>query len=341
MIQALKALGEHFGHCAVLTTDAPGFLVNHAGRGFVTEAGRIVSEGIGDFIDIDRIMVDGASFRMGPFRLLDLTGLDVSHRVMESIYEQYYQEPRVRPNAMTRLRLEGGLLGRKTGRGFYQYDQGKARVVEEPSPVAVDPAAYPVWVSHQNSQSREELVAVLEAAGAQLETDQSPSAEALCLITPLAVDATHGALVEGLDPERTLAVDTWFSLSGRLTLMRNPVTLPAYQKQAQGLLAANGRRVTLINDSPGFVAPRIVAMIVNIGCEIAQQRIAVPADIDKAVTIGLGYPEGPLAWGDQLGPQRVLALLESLYQFYGDPRYRPSPWLQRRARLGVSLLTPD
>ena len=82
-------------------------------------------------------------------------------------------------------------------------------------------------------------------------------------------------------------------------------------------------------------------MIVNIACDMAQQRVATPADIDCAVTLGLAYPRGPLALGDALGAATVLAILEGLHDFYRDPRYRPSPWLIRRARLGVSLLTPE
>ena len=85
----------------------------------------------------------------------------------------------------------------------------------------------------------------------------------------------------------------------------------------------------------------MVAHIVNIACDIAQQGIATPHDIDRAVTLGLGYRQGPLAMGDAIGAGTILAILESLQNFYGDPRYRPSPWLKRRARLGVSLLTPD
>jgi 3-hydroxybutyryl-CoA dehydrogenase len=99
--------------------------------------------------------------------------------------------------------------------------------------------------------------------------------------------------------------------------------------------------VTVIHDSPGFIAQRVVAAIVNIGCDIAQQRIARPADIDTAVRLGLGYPHGPLGFGDAIGPRRVLAILEAMERFYGDPRYRPSPWLRRRALLGVSLTTPE
>ncbi len=123
--------------------------------------------------------------------------------------------------------------------------------------------------------------------------------------------------------------------------MTTPVTAPAMRTAAHGLLASDGVPVSVIRDSPGFVAQRVVAQIVNIACDIAQQRIASPADIDAAVTLGLGYPRGPLAWGDAIGPVRILGILETLHDFYGDPRYRASPWLKRRARLGVSLLTRE
>jgi 3-hydroxybutyryl-CoA dehydrogenase len=81
----------------------------------------------------------------------------------------------------------------------------------------------------------------------------------------------------------------------------------------------------------------VIAMIVNIGCDIAQQRIASPHDIDLAVTLGLGYPMGPLALGDALGAAQVLLVLRNMQALSGDPRYRPSPWLMRRAQLGLSL----
>ena len=100
-----------------------------------------------------------------------------------------------------------------------------------------------------------------------------------------------------------------------------------------------GTMATLIGESTGFVAQRVVAMVINLGCDIAMQGIATPEDIDNAVKLGLGYPSGPISWGDKLGAQRILLILTRIYKLTGDPRYRPSPWLQRRATLGISLLT--
>ena len=123
--------------------------------------------------------------------------------------------------------------------------------------------------------------------------------------------------------------------------MPTPVTTKEARDAAHGLLAADGVPVSVIHDSAGFVAQRVVAHIVNIGCDIVQQRIATPEDLDRAVMLGLGYPKGPLALGDAIGPAKLLTILEALHALYQEPRYRPSPWLRRRARLGVSLLSPE
>ncbi|MGC2519546.1 MAG: 3-hydroxyacyl-CoA dehydrogenase family protein, partial [Burkholderiales bacterium] len=177
--------------------------------------------------------------------------------------------------------------------------------------------------------------------GAAMDGGARPAADSLCLVAPLGRDATTAALDEGLDPMRTLAVDCLLSTEKHRTLMTTPLTGDAMRDAAHGLLASDGVPVSVIHDSPGFVAQRVLAQIVNIASDIAQQRIATPEDIDIAVTLGLGYPQGPLAWGDAIGPAPILAILEALFDFYGDPRYRPSPWLKRRARLGVSLLTQE
>jgi 3-hydroxybutyryl-CoA dehydrogenase len=256
---------------------------------------------------------------------------------MESIYRQYYEEPRYRPSPITGQRVNAGLLGRKSGRGFYRHENGKQEPIPEPAAPAARPAS--VWVSRAGLGAKlTELVAKL---GARVDAGAQPAAQSLVLVAPLGRDATTTALDEGHDPTRTLAVDCLFALDKRRTLMTTPVTAPVMRAAAHGLLSSDGVPVSVIRDSPGFIAQRVIAQIVNIACDIAQQRIASPADIDAAVTLGLGYPRGPLAWGDAIGPARTLGILETLHQFYGDPRYRPSPWLKRRARLGVSLLTPE
>jgi 3-hydroxybutyryl-CoA dehydrogenase len=333
--EALTALAHRCGHTPVRAKDTPGFIVNHAGRGFGTEALQCLREGVAEFYEIDRILRDCAGFRMGPFELFDLTGLDVSHPVMESIYNQYYQEPRYRPSPLTGQRVVAGLLGRKSGNhGFYEYADSAAK----PMPVAAVPnVAIPkVWIASHGFH--DELATAVAKLGAQLDRGDRPGPDSLVLVAPLGRDATSTAVAEGVDPTRTVAVDALFGLTKRRTLMTTPATTAATRDAAHALLARDGVPVSVIRDSPGFVAQRVVAHIVNIGCDIVQQRICSPQDLDLAVTLGLGYPKGPLAWGDSIGPSRVLEILENLRAFYGDPRYRPSPWLKRRATLGLSLL---
>jgi len=335
----LVELAVGFGHTPVRAKDTPGFLVNHAGRAYGTEALRILSEGVAEFHEIDDILRDGAGFRMGPFELLDFTGLDVSQPVMESIYRQFYEEPRFRPSPVLVQRRQGGLLGRKSGRGFYAYVDGVKQPVPRRAPV---PSAKPtVWVSRAEAEVRARIEALAAKLGANVDRGERPANESLCVLAPWGPDATAAALAEGLDPRRCVAIDAWFGLDTHRTLMGTPVTHASARDAALGLFGGDGVGVAWIRDCPGFVAPRVVAQVVNVACDIAQQRIATPADTDRAVTLGLGYRKGPLAMGDAVGPARVLALLSSLLDFYGDPRYRPSPWLTRRARLGVPLSTPE
>src|SRR5262245_30337438 len=334
---ALAALALRCGHKPVRARDTPGFIVNHAGRGYGTEALRILGEGIAEFHEIDRILRDVAGFRLGPFELFDLTGLDVSHPVMESIFRQYYDEPRYRPSPITGQRVDAGLYGRKSGRGFYRHVDGKQLEIPEPTAPTARPAS--VWVSPVELGGK--LTELLRDLGGHIDRGVRPAHQSLCLVAPLGRDATTAAIEEELDPQRTVAVDCLFPQDRRRTLMTTPLTTSAVRAAAQGLLASDGLPATVIRDSPGFVCQRVIAQIVNIACDIAQQRIASPQDIDAAVTLGLGYPQGPLAWGDAVGRERILRILERLLDFYGDPRYRPSPWLKRRTQLGVSLLTPE
>ncbi len=337
--QILVAVAGRAGHTAVRAKDTPGFLVNHAGRGLNTEGVRIVSEGIAEFADVDDVLREGGpGFRMGPFELMDTTGLDVSHPVMESIYTQFYEEPRFRPGALTRQRSAAGLYGKKNGRGFYTYKDNK-KLLPPAAPVP-DTLPHAIWISRAEPAGRAALIDALANVVA-IDDAARPSSRSLCLFTPIGRDTTSCAVAEKIEPERAFSVDTLFGLGGRRTVMSTPVSDTDFRDQVHAALTAGGHAVTTIHDSPGFVNQRVVALVINIACDIAQQRIATPDDIDKAVRLGLGYPQGPLAMGDTLGASTVLRILDELMAFYGDPRYRPSPWLKRRAMLGLSLLTPE
>ena len=336
--QRLHDYARDMGHTAVMAQDTPGFIVNHAGRGYGTEALRLVSEGVCDFVTADRILKDQVGFKLGPFELLDLTGLDVSHPVMESIYHQYFEEPRYRPNVIAAQRLAGGVIGRKVGEGFYRYEQGAAVVPPEPPPPVLTDLP-PVWVSSRAAR-RAELFQLLKNLGANIETGASPSSQALCLVAPLGFDVTTVAVVERLDPSRTVGIDLLIpdDATKRRVLATNPATREDMRNAAHALFARDGKAVSVIRDSGGFVTQRVVAAIVNIASDICQQGICSPQDLELAVTLGLGYPMGPLALGDRLGPDNLLETLFNLQTVYGDPRYRPSPWLRRRGAIGLSLL---
>ena len=335
---ALSRYAVQMGHTPVQAQDTPGFIVNHAGRGYGTEALRIVSEGIADFATIDRILRDQAGFKLGPFELMDLTALDVSHPVMESIYHQYYEEDRYRPSVITAPRLAGGMLGRKTGEGFYRYEGSQAQVQAEKSAPDVTDMP-PVWVSPRAAR-RSELLQLLKDLGAVVETGPSPSPQALTLVAPLGFDITTVAVVERLDPARTVGIDMLIddAATKRRVLATNPATRTDMRDAAHALFARDGKAVSVIRDSGGFVTQRVVATIVNIASDICQQGICSPKDLETAVTLGLGYPIGPLAMGDRYGPANVLEVLFNMQTVYGDQRYRPSPWLRRRGAIGLSLM---
>ena len=223
VIEALTALARRCGHTPVRAADTPGFIVNHAGRGFGTEALQTLREGVAEFYEIDRILRDCAGFRMGPFELFDLTGLDVSHPVMESIYGQYYQEPRYRPSPLTGQRVVAGLLGRKSGqpgvlrvRGRHCQADARRRRAAGAGTQGVDSAA---------RAARRRSPRPSATLGASLDRGDRPGpGVARSSSRPSAWTQRRAALAERADPTRTVAVDALFGLAKRRTLMTTPAT---------------------------------------------------------------------------------------------------------------------
>ncbi|MDQ9021808.1 3-hydroxyacyl-CoA dehydrogenase [Acinetobacter sichuanensis] len=334
----LLELSQRMGHLGVRTKDTPGFIVNHAGRAYGTEALKALGEGVASVSEIDRILREGAGFRMGPFELFDLTALDVSHPVMESIFNQYYQEDRYRPHALTRQMLAAKRVGRKVGEGFYRYVEGK-KVNEAAAQLVPDVTQFnAVWLYADLQQDDLILRQYLREKNITLDAAEQPAADSLIILATYGEDTTTAALRLGIDATRAVSIDLLTDFAKHRTLMPSIVTQKTYVDQAHALFAQDQHGVSIIEESIGFIAQRVLAMVINLACDIAQQQIASATDIDQAVRLGLGYPYGPISWGDQLGSQRILLILERILNNTGDQRYRPSPWLQRRARLNLSLL---
>jgi 3-hydroxybutyryl-CoA dehydrogenase len=205
-----RALAEAIGKRVVAVADGPGFLVNRCARPYYLEALRIVEAGMATPAEVDR-SCEEAGFPMGPFRLLDMIGLDVSLAVTHSMWEQAGGEPRWEPSPIQKRMVAAGEIGRKSGKGFYAYDGNGRRADSEPGDHA---------------------------------------------------------------------------------------------------------------DPPSGLVERIVAQLVNEAWFALDADVAGGEDIDVAMTVGLGYPRGPLAWGRELGLKRVVALLDRLGGPRHDPRYR-------------------
>jgi 3-hydroxybutyryl-CoA dehydrogenase len=296
--------------------DVPGLIARHVGRGMKTEGLRVAQEAVAGFGQIDAILREQAGLVMGPFELKGLAGLDAPSLAMEPADQQFYDELRWMPSSVMALRQAA-----------------------EPAVPAL-PEGLRVWVSRHSSQGHARATALLASLGATV--CEKPEAGALCIVTPYGQDVSTSIVQQGLDPARTVALDTLHEPAPgrRRTLMLSPATLPAWRDAAHALLAGDGAPVSVIADSAGFVAQRVVAHVVNIACDIAQQRLAEPQDIDGAVMQGLGYSMGPLAMGDALGAGRIMEILVNMQRVTGNMRYRPSLWLQRRVQLEMPLLAP-
>lgn len=337
----LTELVESCGHRAVTVADTPGFLVNHAGRGLVTEALALLEESVADPAGIDRIARDVLGLRMGPFELMDLTGLDVTAAVIDSIWQGFRHEDRLRPSYLTPNRVTAGLHGRKTGQGWFAYGPEAPAPAPE-SPVTGD-ADRPVFVA--GGEGAEGLRTALSEAGAAVESGAEPSDRALVLVPVWGTTVAAAVASLGLPAARTFGVDPLAPAGRRRVLAVTPASDPSTARDARAVLAraADGEdpwAVSVVRDTAGSVAQRLLASVVSVAASIAERSLATPADIDLAVTTGLGYPAGPLAWGDRIGAARMLELQRSLHATTGDQRHRPTRWLTERAELGLALTDP-
>lgn len=319
-------MAELIDKTSVTVMDAPGFLVNLQGRALALEGLAIAQERVAEPAVIDRIMRDGAGFRMGPFELMDLTGIDVNYAASTYIYEGYQHDPRLKTTTLHRLMSDAGLFGRKTGRGFFEYGDGAASAPVPLTPVSVEHVA-PRIVDGQGWEAITDL-------------PEFVAGDDVALIAPIGEDCATACVRLGLDPAGTVAVDLTAAVRRHLTVM-SAIGGGAARSRVADWLRGLGFAVEEIGDSPGFVLQRVLGMIGNLGCELAQIGVASPADIDVAMRLAQNYPKGPLEFVDELGPATVLEIMTQLQTITGSDRYRPSLWLRRRAQLGLSAHQVD
>jgi 3-hydroxybutyryl-CoA dehydrogenase len=331
--EAAAGLAASWGKAVVRSAPTPGFIVNRVARPFYAEAWRLYEERAADAATIDAVLV-GGGFRMGAFALMDLIGHDVNEAVTRSVWTGFGHDPRFAPSLAQRALVEGGRLGRKTGRGAYDHTAGARSPAAVPAGARTAPAQV---VEHGASEFRPLLdravVPVLDGEGDHRMVEL-PSGVLLCRClgssaTELA--ARHGAPVIVVDRTLDDATATATAIAASDGCPQQGID------EAAGLLRAAGLNAHLVDDAPGLVVTRTVAMLVNLAVDALHQGVASAADIDTAMRFGTNHPIGPLEWGDRWGAATVHTVLTALQAAYGDQHYRPSALLRRRALTGGTL----
>ncbi|MEB3197188.1 MAG: 3-hydroxyacyl-CoA dehydrogenase [Candidatus Sericytochromatia bacterium] len=360
------ALVRLLGKTPIACDDTPGFIVNRVARPFYGEALRLVGDHGAEPESVDAALTGALGFKMGPCALMDLIGLDVNLAVSTSVWQAFYEEPRFRPHPLQRQLVEAGRLGRKTGRGFYEHPSPAAPTPTEPAApdralhlafvgrsVDLDAWARPLLAAGHRVQLFGESLAALPPGdwdGAfELGEADAPTralrraALAACLpgdawiaSDDLAVSATEIEVATGRAAWRCASWPAATDSPGAVEVAFPAHASEALQARVAALWQATGRTVVAVPDLPGLVGPRTLAMLVNEAAFAVEAGVAAPEAIDEAMRLGTGYPLGPLAWGDRVGPARVVALLNLLREAFGE-RYRPAPWLVRRAAVGWPL----
>ncbi len=348
-----RAVGEAMGKHVIDAADGPGFLVNRCNRPFGLEAQRLVQEGIATVEQVDRICRMAGGFRMGPFELMDLVGIDVELDVSRSFFAQSFGEPRWAPSPGGVRMVAAGRTGRKAGRGYYAYGHGPHRP-EDPDPPAPGGGEGLVVVAGE-SVVADELRALATAAGWAVTDPKEAEGEVPVLILDCGAEEDDPALQGG--PQAILcaqgsllALDPGGSAVGfhalpplaesRLVeLTRGPDSAPLAANAAERFFTSLGKHVEWVGDAPGLVLGRIVAQLVNEAAFALAEGVGSAQDIDAGMVLGLNHPRGPLSWADHAGLDHVLLILEALGDECREDRYRPAPELRRRAwsgRLGAA-----
>ncbi len=338
---AAYATAAAWGKAPVRCTSTPGFIVNRVARPFYGEGLRMAVEGVADTITIDALMTGSGGFRMGPFALMDLVGLDVNLAVSKSVFEQSFHDSRFAPNVLQQSLVDAGRLGRKTGRGFYNYADEAPSV----APRLVEAAAAPVRVeAHGDLGWARGLVGRLAAVG--VDVDEVPAGGPGHLIFDgVHLMPTDGRPATDLPVERVFGTDNvvvfdlvhdWDGVSHAGIAVADQAG-PDSASRAAGLFQAIGCSVSRVDDTPGLVVMRTVAQLAAVAADAVNEGVGSAADVDIAMRLGTNSPSGPLEWADHLGADRIATVLDNMHAGYGEDRYRVPVKIRRHAATGHPL----
>jgi len=334
LADALYATARAWGKQPVHTRSTPGFIVNRVARPFYAESLRLLQEGAADCATLDALMREAGGFRMGAFELTDLIGHDVNYAVTCSVFDAYYGDFRFQPSLIQKELVDAGRLGRKSGRGFYDYTEGAQR----PTPAALSSEqTVDGCVVEGHLGVAEPLVARLQAAGLAVTRRNGTGllrvGDAVLALSDGRL-ASQRAREDGLANLVLLDLALDYAEASRLGITWAAGTSALARDQAVALLQRAGITATPLADIPGLAVLRTVAMLANEGADAVLQGVGSAADIDLAMRAGVNYPKGPLAWADAIGLAALLRTLDNLQAAYGEARYRPSLLLRRHVAEG-------
>jgi 3-hydroxybutyryl-CoA dehydrogenase len=323
--QACYELAAAWNKKPVMCRSTPGFIGNYVNRPFYLEGLRCREEGLADERTIDAMMTGAAGFRMGPFELMDLVGIDVNLAVSDSVWNALDRDKRFEPSGIQRTLVKLGKLGRKTGAGFYPYRESGAKRAPRTVPPAVATSEIRVGPTAGGldalvDRAREAGLTVSD--GAELDGIEVDDVRLILTDGYTAAEHTRGT------PIPCVVVD-WAHEPALAAFMGIASGVGNALPVAAGFLDAIGIKPILLGDHAGLVVARTISSIISLAAETVDNGVATADDVDLAMVAGFNYPEGPIAWGRRLGADRIGHVIERLGQSVSSERYYQDPALEK------------